>query len=120
MAPGGPSHEHTPTAVMTRVDARRAPSRLRVREFKAGHMDTLDQIRGLAAKRFGRDPHTIDPDVAITTLGADSLGFLEFLFELEDHFGITIPQEDAGQVSTLRDLAAWIDRLVQAQNARTP
>jgi len=80
-------------------------------------MDTLDDIRRLAAKHFNRDPHTIDPDVPIGALGADSLGFLEFLFELEEHFSIIIPQEEAGQIGTLRDLAAWVDRLVLAQTS---
>ena len=41
-----------------------------------------------------------------------SLGFLEFLFELEEHFGINIEQEDAKHVQTIRDLGRLIDQLV--------
>ena len=39
---------------------------------------------------------------------------LEFLFELEGQFNITIEQDDAKQIATLRDLGALIDRLREA------
>lgn len=74
-------------------------------------MDTLDSITTLAAKQFGVDPTTIDADVPLQQLGADSLGLLEFLFELEDHFGVPIPQDSVATVGSLRELAAVIDGL---------
>ena len=77
-------------------------------------MNTLDTVINLAAQQFGGDPATIDPDAPIQQLGADSLGYLEFLFELEGHFNITIEQDDAKQLKTLRDLGALIDRLIDA------
>jgi len=39
------------------------------------------------------------------------------MFELEDHFGISIPQDDAAKVQTLRELAALIDTLMAAKPA---
>lgn len=77
-------------------------------------MNTLDTVINLAAQQFGGDPAQIDPDAPIQQLGADSLGYLEYLFELEGHFNITIEQDDAKQLKTLRDLGALIDRLVEA------
>jgi acyl carrier protein len=77
-------------------------------------VDTLDAIGALAAKQFGVDPSRIDVDAPIQQLGVDSLGFLEFLFELEEHFDISIEQDDAKEVRTIRDLAALIDRLREA------
>ena len=56
-------------------------------------METLNEIKGLAAKQFGGDVDLIDENAPVDQLGIDSLGFLEFLFELEDHFDISIPQE---------------------------
>jgi acyl carrier protein len=82
-------------------------------------MSTLDTIKELAAKQFGREPHAIDETAPVDKLGIDSLGFLEFLFELEDKFGITIPQESVAGVRTLRDLATTIDGLI-ASKAATP
>jgi acyl carrier protein len=83
-------------------------------------MDTLATIKELAAKQFGRDVDTIDADVPFEQLGADSLGLLEFLFELEDHFDIAIPQDDAVKAHNLRALASLIDRLVATAGASPP
>ena len=46
-------------------------------------MTTLDAICELAVTNFGSDASQLDLDAPIQQLGADSLGFLEFLFELE-------------------------------------
>jgi len=80
-------------------------------------METLSEIKDLAAKQFGGEPDSIDEAAPVDRLGIDSLGFLEFLFELEDHFDISIPQESVVNVRTLGDLAAVIDSLVAAKQA---
>jgi acyl carrier protein len=80
-------------------------------------MTTLDSLKDLAAKQFGGDPTTVDVNAGIETLGLDSLGFLEFLFELEDHFSIAIPQERVTGVRTLAELAVVIDDLLAAKAA---
>lgn len=82
-------------------------------------MDTVVRIKELAAKQFGVDAETIDENVPITELGIDSLGFLEFMFELEDAFGFPIPQESVAHVRTLHELATAIDELI-ATKAATP
>ena len=78
-------------------------------------MTTLDRIRSLAARQFGGVPETIDPDLPIVQLGADSLGYLEFLFELEDEFSVVIDQAAVKEIHTLRALAGLIDQLVGAR-----
>jgi acyl carrier protein len=83
-------------------------------------MNTLDSIKQLAAKQFGRDPDSIDENVPIDQLGIDSLGFLEFLFELEDHFEISIPQESVMGVHSLKELVAVIDTLIASKSAASP
>jgi acyl carrier protein len=77
-------------------------------------MDSLPAIKQLAAKQYGADPEKIDADAPIETLGIDSLGFLEFLFELEDHLGFPVPQADVTGVKTLRELAAVVNRLAES------
>ena len=83
-------------------------------------MTTLSAITDLASKQFGRDAAEIDVDAPFDKLGADSLGMLEFLFELEDHFDVTISQDDAAKVQNLRELAALIDRELAATSAAPP
>ncbi|MGH7617856.1 MAG: acyl carrier protein [Gemmatimonadaceae bacterium] len=77
-------------------------------------MDTLSAIKELAAKQFGGDAGAVDADASFQALGADSLGMLEFMFELEDHFEISISQDDAAKLQNLRELAALIDRHLAA------
>lgn len=75
-------------------------------------MDTLLTIKELAAKQFGGEIDNIDENAPVDKLGIDSLGFLEFLFELEDAFGFSIPQEAVANVRTLGELAVAIDGLI--------
>jgi acyl carrier protein len=74
-------------------------------------METLLTIREIPAKQFGGEADSIDVDVQVDKLGIDSLGFIEFLFELEDGFGLAIPPESVNGVRTLRELAAVVDSL---------
>jgi len=81
-------------------------------------MDTLTKIKELAAAQFGGDANTIDVDAKVNTLGIDSLGFLEFMFELEDKLGFPIPQETVANVTTLRELATAIDAVAASRSTQ--
>ena len=78
-------------------------------------VDTLHTLRSLAAAQFGGDADAIDVDVTVDQLGIDSLGLLEFLFELEDHFGVSIPPHSMPDIPTLREVAANVDALLAAR-----
>ena len=78
-------------------------------------MDTLHTIRSLAAAQFGGDADAIDVDVPVNQLGIDSLGLLEFLFELEDKFAVSIPPQSMPDVPALRDVAAAVDMMLAAR-----
>ena len=80
-------------------------------------MDTLRTIKELAAQQFGGDPDAIDETAPVDQLGIDSLGFLEFLFELEDKLSLSIPQESVATVHTLRELSTVIDGLIATKSA---
>ena len=78
-------------------------------------MDTLHTIRSLAAAQFGGDADAIDVDAPVDQLGIDSLGLLEFLFELEDRFSVSIPPQAMPDVPTLREVAATVDAMLAAR-----
>ena len=67
-------------------------------------MDTLDRIKALAAKEFSIDPSGLDASAPLDTLGIDSLGFIEFMFKVEEEFGISVSDEDLRSIKTLADL----------------
>ena len=56
----------------------------------------------------------ISPEATLTELGLDSLTIVELLFDVEDEFGIEIPEERA-TFQTLAEAAALVDELVQAK-----
>ncbi len=67
-------------------------------------MDTLTRIKALAAKEFSIDPSGVDPAAPLDSLGVDSLSFIEFMFKVEEEFGISVSDEDLKSIKTLADL----------------
>ena len=67
-------------------------------------MDTLARIKDLAAKEFSIDPTGLDPAAPLDTLGIDSLSFIEFMFKVEEEFGVSVSDEDLRSIKTLADL----------------
>ena len=84
-----------------------------------GPMDTLQTIKELAATQFGAAVDAIDENAYVDKLGIDSLGFLEFMFEVEDKFGVSVPQESLAGVRTLKELAVVVDGVLAMKSAAT-
>ena len=76
-------------------------------------MDTLARIKDLAAKEFTLDPAKLDPAAPLDTLGIDSLSFIEFMFKVEEEFGVSVSDEQLKGIKTLGDL----ERLVASSLA---
>lgn len=66
------------------------------------------------SEKYDVNPDTISPEATLTELGLDSLTIVELLFDVEDEFGIEIPEERA-TFQTLAEAAALVDELVQAK-----
>ena len=45
----------------------------------------------------------------IDDLGADSLDTVELIMQLEEEFGIEIPDEDADKITSVKDAVSYID-----------
>ena len=69
-------------------------------------MSTLDQLKQLLDEKFGIDPATLDPAQPLIEYGLDSLSLAEFMFTIEEHFGIEFPsgQQDVDTLAALADL----------------
>lgn len=68
-----------------------------------------------ASKRIPPETVTIDSD--FQQLGIDSMDAVEILFALENEFDITIPDDDARAVRSIRDMCAGVEKLVEAKSA---
>jgi len=67
-------------------------------------MDTLARIKQLAAKEFSLEPEKLDAGGSLDSLGIDSLSFIEFMFKVEEEFGVSVSDEDLKGIKTLADL----------------
>lgn len=50
----------------------------------------------------------IEPDTNFTYLGFDSLDRMELVMEVEDEFGIMIPDDDSDTFTTVRSVAEYL------------
>lgn len=72
----------------------------------------FENVQAALAKQFELDPATIGMDTNIVDdLGADSLDVVELIMSLEDNFGITISDEDAAELTTVRRIVEYLEKL---------
>lgn len=72
----------------------------------------FENVQAALAKQFELDPSTIGMDTNIVDdLGADSLDVVELIMSLEDDFGITISDEDAAELTTVRRIVEYLEKL---------
>ena len=71
--------------------------------------DILEKIIEITAEQPDIDPDTITPDTAfIEDLDADSLDVGELMMALEEEFDVEISEEEAENIVTVSDAAAYI------------
>ena len=72
----------------------------------------FENVRDALAKQFEIDPETITMDTSIVDdLGADSLDVVELIMSLEDMFGISISDDGASQLDTVRRIVEYLEKL---------
>ncbi len=79
-------------------------------------MSSLPEIQDLIHKKYGVDPVALDANTSLRGHGIDSLTLVEFLFAVEDHYRISIP-EKYSEVDTLAALALAVDEIRAEQTA---
>ena len=57
-------------------------------------------------------PEKVTIDSSFQELGIDSMDGINILFALENEFDITIPDEQAKQIRTIREMVEGIEKLV--------
>ncbi|MEO5696033.1 MAG: phosphopantetheine-binding protein [Burkholderiaceae bacterium] len=75
---------------------------------------TFERLRDILVKDYSIDPAKVTPDANLESLGVDSLGVAELLFNIEDEFRIKLPSEPV-QLATAGEVAGFIDELIAAQ-----
>ena len=74
----------------------------------------LEKIQSMLADALDLPLEKVTPDAKIVDdLGADSLDVVELLSQLEDEFGIIIPDDEVENLVTVADVAAQLEQLVK-------
>ena len=81
--------------------------------YENGGLEMLEKVMDMLAKQLRVDVNTLDPDTNIVEdLCADSLDIVEMLMAVEQKFGITVSDEEAMQLKTIRDVADFIKKKI--------
>lgn len=70
-------------------------------------MSSLAELQALIESKYGITPAQLDPQASMRGSGIDSLALVEFIFEVEERFAITL--DASPDVDTLAELAGLID-----------
>ena len=69
------------------------------------------KVRDIIVDKLGVDAAEVSAEKSFTgDLGVDSLDTVELIMELENEFGIAIPDDDAEKIATVGDAVAYIEQ----------
>ena len=73
-------------------------------------MSTFDKVKEVVIDKLGVEDDKIVSEASfVDDLGADSLDTVELIMQLEEEFGIEIPDEDAETITTVQAAVDYID-----------
>lgn len=71
--------------------------------------DIEKKVVEVLSKTLHRDEHGIGPESTLAgDLEVDSFTAVELLFELEDHYGLEIPDEEMAAFKTVSDIVEYV------------
>lgn len=75
------------------------------------NQEIFAKVKKVIVENLGVSEDRIVPEVSLLDqLGADSLDLVELAMNLEDQFGVTIDDADIGQLKTVGDVVAYIEK----------
>tara|TARA_B100000614_G_scaffold215924_1_gene200508 strand:+ start:315 stop:545 length:231 start_codon:yes stop_codon:yes gene_type:complete len=74
-------------------------------------MSTFDKVKEVIIDKLGIEDSKIESESSfVDDLGADSLDTVELIMQLEEEFGIEIPDEDAEKITTVQAAVDYIEK----------
>lgn len=80
-------------------------------------MSTLQTLQNILVKDYRLTLDQVGPEAVLTTLGLDSLGVLELMFKIEDHFSLKIGDDTPNDLVTVDDVVRYIEGLLRLKAA---
>jgi len=75
-------------------------------------MNTYDKVKRVVVETFKCEEDEVTENVSFDELGADSLDKVELLMNLEEEFGVDIPDEEAEGIQTVDQTVKYIESKV--------
>ena len=73
-------------------------------------MSTFDKVKDIIIDKLGVEEEKINSEASfVDALGADSLDTVELIMQLEEEFGIEIPDDDAEKITTVQAAIDYLD-----------
>lgn len=82
--------------------------------------DTFARVRKILAQHLQVPEETITESSSLADLGLDSLGALEFVFDVEEEFEVAVPDERLPELGTVTAVCEGIDALLAARGPARP
>jgi acyl carrier protein len=77
--------------------------------------EILEKVKKIIAEQLDVPDADIVPSASfVDDLGADSLDQVELIMAMEEEFNISIPDEDAEKITTVKDAVDYITRALKA------
>ncbi len=70
----------------------------------------FEKVKSILSEQFDVEEDNITMETSIVNdLGADSLDVVDLLMNIDDEFGVEVPDEDVEKVKTVEDLVNYIE-----------
>jgi len=74
-------------------------------------VSVFEKMVELIVEKLGVEPGEVTPEASfIDDLGADSLDIVELIMDIEDEFDLEIPDEEAENISTVKQAVDYIEK----------
>jgi acyl carrier protein len=75
--------------------------------------DIASKVKAIIVEKLGVDESEVTPEASFTNdLGADSLDTVELIMELEKEFNVSIPDEQAENITTVGQAIGYLEEQV--------
>jgi acyl carrier protein len=75
------------------------------------HMSVAEKITKIICEQLEVDEKDVIPEASfVDDLGADSLDQVELIMAMEEDFGVSISDEEAEKITTVRDAIEYIEK----------
>jgi len=76
--------------------------------MKVEKSELIETLEGLPGFSLASDD--VKDDTTLSDMGLDSLDSATFLLSVEEKYGVKIPDEDMGDLETLGDIIAYVEK----------